>query len=43
MSNLKISTYVSGRNCKFFDKPLEFNPERFLIDPETNETKYKFV
>ena len=38
-TSIFTSSYVSGRMEKYFKKPHEFNPERFLKDSETNESK----
>ena len=37
-SMVSVSPYVCGRNGKYFKNPLEFRPERFLIDKDTLES-----
>jgi len=38
-----MSSYVNARLDEFFPEPLEFKPERFLIDDNNNNSSDGFV
>lgn len=40
--HFKISSYVNGRNPKYFPDPFEFKPERFLKDRDSFDNSYDF-